>query len=60
MIDPTPHLAVIEEAAQILESAARYNREQFRTVMADVQQDRADRLRRALQFFTALSKQRKP
>jgi hypothetical protein len=53
MNDPTEHLAAIEEAAQIMESAAKHNSEQCRTVMAHSQQGRADRLRRAHQHFSA-------
>lgn len=37
-------LATITEAAQVLASAAKYNREKGRTVFAETQQDRADRL----------------
>lgn len=42
------HRAVIEEAAQALESGAAHNRKAGRTVFAHAQQDRADRLRAAL------------
>jgi hypothetical protein len=38
-------LDVIEEAAQVLESGAKHNRENGRTVLAHAQQTRADRLR---------------
>lgn len=37
-------LATITEAAQVLASAAKYNRDKGRTVLAETQQDRADRL----------------
>lgn len=37
--------STIEEAAQVLESAASYNRSQSRTVLAHTQQNRADKLR---------------
>lgn len=39
------HRATIEEAASVLESAAAHNRFKYRTVLANTQQDRADRLR---------------
>ena len=42
------HRAVIEEAAQVLESAAAHNRAKGRTVLERTQQDRADRLRAIL------------
>ncbi len=45
---PAECYAVIEEAAQVLESAAAHNRSKFRTVLAHTQQDRADRLRAVL------------
>lgn len=46
-LDPE-HLAAIEEAAQVLESAAAHNRKQYRTVFAYEQQTRANRLRAVL------------
>lgn len=42
------HRATIEEAAQVLESAAAHNRFKGRTVLEHQQQDRADRLRAIL------------
>ncbi|MPQ56381.1 hypothetical protein [Duganella sp. FT27W] len=42
------HLDSIEEAAHVLESAAAHNLSKCRTVLANTQQDRADRLRCAL------------
>lgn len=39
---------VIEEAAQVLESAAAHNRKNYRTILAHTQQDRANRLRSVL------------
>lgn len=42
------HRAVIEEAAQVLDSAAAHNRSKGRTVLERTQQDRADRLRAVL------------
>lgn len=47
------HRAVIEEAAQVLESAAAYNRSKGRTVLQYTQQDRADRLRAILSTAAA-------
>lgn len=37
-------VATITEAAQVLASAAKHNKAEGRTVLAHVQQDRADRL----------------
>lgn len=42
------HRAVIEEAAQVLETAAAHNRANGRTVLERTQQDRANRLRAIL------------
>lgn len=46
------HIATIEEAAQIMESAASYNLKQGRTIFAHTQQERAKRLREAVQWFS--------
>jgi hypothetical protein len=44
-------LVTIEEAANVLASAAKHNANLGRTVMAHVQQDRADRLKSILTKF---------
>ena len=44
-------LTVIKEAAAVLASAAKHNFNLGRTIMAHVQQDRADRLKSILQKF---------
>lgn len=46
------HRAIVEEAAQVLESAASYNRSMFRTILAHDQQERANRLRSILNQTT--------
>ena len=45
------HIATIEEAAQVLESAASYNLSQFRTVLAYTQAERAAKLRDVLKEY---------
>jgi hypothetical protein len=53
------HIAAIEEAAQTLESAAKYNREMGRTVFAHSQQAKADKLREVISAV-AIPAQRNP
>jgi hypothetical protein len=48
---------VAEEAAAVFESGAKHNREQGRTVFANAQQDRADRLRASIGAHTKAGKE---
>lgn len=45
------HIATIEEAAQVLESAAAYNLSKCRSVLAHTQAERAARLRDILKEY---------